>query len=522
MFFSTYVLTKKGPLAKIWLAAHWDKKLTAKDVRVVDLNETVVQIVQPAVPIALRTSGELMLGVVRIYALKVSQLLKDVNEATTLLLRPRNVQFVKGGTAAAVAAGAKDGASGITMDLVVGRVGAEQLCEADFGDISDILAPSKGKGSKGTEPAGDVVGSAWFPVENSQFEDFTAFGDEDVAKLREELLAQQARDPSSKSSGKKSSLSSVEHGRADAQAQQAGVDLLDIGVPVPEDLDLPAVPVDVPAAEVDAADPFAIPGAATPAHALTDGAAAPQQRKLRPIVMVDAADTVLSRQAMQKNVDDRHDIVHAERRHGPLTEDEARDRHILRSADAALTSCAPLYPAANDALADAYQQALKASVAAAVEQLEKTRGHASTEKGDRPRQLFVDDTNAAMPAADAEAPMPLEFEYQADVAADDGSRQRKRGRDEPDGKRSDAAFSESAVKTLANIRDMLGKKNSTAKFGAVVQNKPRRDAARAFVDLLALASHNFVSVAQAAPFAELVIRPGEKLHSEVPALPARR
>ena len=28
MFYSQIILAKKGPLGKIWLAAHWDKKLT--------------------------------------------------------------------------------------------------------------------------------------------------------------------------------------------------------------------------------------------------------------------------------------------------------------------------------------------------------------------------------------------------------------------------------------------------------------------------------------------------------------
>ena len=28
MFYAHFVLAKKGPLARIWLAAHWDKKLT--------------------------------------------------------------------------------------------------------------------------------------------------------------------------------------------------------------------------------------------------------------------------------------------------------------------------------------------------------------------------------------------------------------------------------------------------------------------------------------------------------------
>ena len=32
MFYSQIILAKKGPLGKIWLAAHWDKKLTRSQI----------------------------------------------------------------------------------------------------------------------------------------------------------------------------------------------------------------------------------------------------------------------------------------------------------------------------------------------------------------------------------------------------------------------------------------------------------------------------------------------------------
>lgn len=101
MFFSTYVLTKKGPLAKVWLAAHWDKRLTRNEVKVVDLTQTIVFIVRPVVPIALRTSGELLVGVVRIYALKVKHLLREATEATFFLRM--SVTTTKNGSSAGAA-----------------------------------------------------------------------------------------------------------------------------------------------------------------------------------------------------------------------------------------------------------------------------------------------------------------------------------------------------------------------------------------------------------------------------------
>jgi cohesin complex subunit SCC1 len=41
MFFSEFVLTKKGPLAKIWLAAHWDKKLSKNQISETSISDSV-------------------------------------------------------------------------------------------------------------------------------------------------------------------------------------------------------------------------------------------------------------------------------------------------------------------------------------------------------------------------------------------------------------------------------------------------------------------------------------------------
>jgi cohesin complex subunit SCC1 len=69
MFYSQVILAKKGPLGKIWTAAHWgDKKLARPQIFATDIAETVDSIVHPAVPLALRVSGHLLLGVVRIYS----------------------------------------------------------------------------------------------------------------------------------------------------------------------------------------------------------------------------------------------------------------------------------------------------------------------------------------------------------------------------------------------------------------------------------------------------------------------
>ena len=82
MFYSQIILAKKGALGKVWLAAHWgDKKLGRPQIFACDLSESVEHIVHPQVPMALRVSGHLLLGVVRIYSRKVKYLMNDAHEA---------------------------------------------------------------------------------------------------------------------------------------------------------------------------------------------------------------------------------------------------------------------------------------------------------------------------------------------------------------------------------------------------------------------------------------------------------
>lgn len=81
MFYSEYVLAKKGPLGKVWLAAHWNKKLTRAMIAKSDVIEACQSIIKPAAPLALRTSGHLLLGVVRIHDSKQKSLMNDCSEA---------------------------------------------------------------------------------------------------------------------------------------------------------------------------------------------------------------------------------------------------------------------------------------------------------------------------------------------------------------------------------------------------------------------------------------------------------
>ena len=109
MFYSAQVLGKKGPLATIWIAAHLDKRLKRHDVFSTSIPKSVGKltaqlaampnlaqlswqlmksfavpadsIIDPDMPLALRLSGQLLLGVVKIYSKKVGFLFDDCNRA---------------------------------------------------------------------------------------------------------------------------------------------------------------------------------------------------------------------------------------------------------------------------------------------------------------------------------------------------------------------------------------------------------------------------------------------------------
>uniref|UniRef100_A0A8C5PD60 RAD21 cohesin complex component like 1 n=1 Tax=Leptobrachium leishanense TaxID=445787 RepID=A0A8C5PD60_9ANUR len=81
MFYTTLLFNKRGVLSKIWIAAHWEKKLTKANIFECNLDSAIQNIMSTKLHIALRTSGHLLLGVVRIYNRKVKYLLADCNEA---------------------------------------------------------------------------------------------------------------------------------------------------------------------------------------------------------------------------------------------------------------------------------------------------------------------------------------------------------------------------------------------------------------------------------------------------------
>jgi len=60
MFYAPSVLSKKGDLGKIWLASHWEHKLTKAQVFATSVEESVNAIMAPKVALSLRVSGHLL------------------------------------------------------------------------------------------------------------------------------------------------------------------------------------------------------------------------------------------------------------------------------------------------------------------------------------------------------------------------------------------------------------------------------------------------------------------------------
>ena len=81
MLLTELILSKRGPLAKVWLSAHQERKLNKQQALGVNVEESVEAILeQEDGPVTLRMSGQLMLGVTRIYSRQVQYLLDDCKE----------------------------------------------------------------------------------------------------------------------------------------------------------------------------------------------------------------------------------------------------------------------------------------------------------------------------------------------------------------------------------------------------------------------------------------------------------
>jgi cohesin complex subunit SCC1 len=86
MFYSETLLQKSGPLARVWLSANLERKLSKKHVLQSNVTDSVDAIITPSqASMALRLSSQLLLGVVRIYQRKTRYLLNDCDEVWIMM-----------------------------------------------------------------------------------------------------------------------------------------------------------------------------------------------------------------------------------------------------------------------------------------------------------------------------------------------------------------------------------------------------------------------------------------------------
>ncbi|XP_015906210.1 double-strand-break repair protein rad21 homolog isoform X1 [Parasteatoda tepidariorum] len=88
-FLTKKLLDEKNLLSKIWLAAHWDKKLNKYQIYSINIENTVKQIMSEEIVLDLRISGHLLFGIVRIFSRKTMYLL---NECSSIFSRVKIYQ----------------------------------------------------------------------------------------------------------------------------------------------------------------------------------------------------------------------------------------------------------------------------------------------------------------------------------------------------------------------------------------------------------------------------------------------
>jgi N terminus of Rad21 / Rec8 like protein len=80
MFYSHLILTKKGPLGSVWIAATLgDRRVSKRLAATAEIDQLCRSIRAPDAPFALRLSAHLLLGVTRIFARKSAIVLADTN-----------------------------------------------------------------------------------------------------------------------------------------------------------------------------------------------------------------------------------------------------------------------------------------------------------------------------------------------------------------------------------------------------------------------------------------------------------
>lgn len=114
------LIAPAGPWNKVWLAAHWDRKLKKSDYLETDLRKLIKQVIERRALVTLRATGHLLVGICKVYARKCLILDDEAAEVRTRLMLAFNADgSAKEGKAAAGDKGDKDG-----HDVVAGGAGA--------------------------------------------------------------------------------------------------------------------------------------------------------------------------------------------------------------------------------------------------------------------------------------------------------------------------------------------------------------------------------------------------------------
>mmetsp|Transcript_20182 Transcript_20182/g.56780 ORF Transcript_20182/g.56780 Transcript_20182/m.56780 type:complete len:579 (+) Transcript_20182:66-1802(+) len=135
MFYSNLILEKKQPLAKIWLAAHLEKKLTKTQVAETDIIRSCTEIMQPNQPMALRMSGHFLLGVTRIYMRQVVYLFSDCNDALAKIKLAFRPEVPTTANAASITLAEVTIPDSIGLDHIL-EMNAQDLVQGDMTTVS--------------------------------------------------------------------------------------------------------------------------------------------------------------------------------------------------------------------------------------------------------------------------------------------------------------------------------------------------------------------------------------------------
>ncbi|EPB90820.1 hypothetical protein HMPREF1544_02398 [Mucor circinelloides 1006PhL] len=144
---SDQLRAKQGPLARVWLASHWERKISKSQFLSTNLEKTIDAITTNSreEPLALRVSGQLLLGVVRIYSRKTKYLLEDCNEALVKI----KLAFKKGDINMPDISHTVSNANTITMQ--------DKLTEFDI-LLPDLPFNANGPVEQGRDPILDSLG----------------------------------------------------------------------------------------------------------------------------------------------------------------------------------------------------------------------------------------------------------------------------------------------------------------------------------------------------------------------------